>query len=311
MKNSNLPKQILYLFLLIALFISSCSNDSQEIDLQQEEIAQNPNNWKFPEYKGVQEVKGDTEIVYPIIKGKLGQPYFIGDNNRTNFTNLFNLREEHLKTWKFYTSILPFDSYNGLWTELHFMEKGSGGSAGPLDEKNPKHFSMVLPSVKFHPAIYTLIHEFGHILTLNDKQLDFNIKKANCNTFKIYNGCFKDGSYGADFYKNFYSGKPFETEYLAMRNNPNIDLYHTDNHPILLAFYNKYKDDFYNDYCVVDLSEDLAESFERFISGPKPTDTSKIKNKKILHYYSNSTMNKLRTDILKNIEEAKKIYGDF
>lgn len=302
---------IVLLLVVVVLMSFSCSKESLDVEVDKPQIELDPAKWKFPEYKGVKDVKGDTEIVYPIVKGKLGQPYFIGDNDKTNFTNLFKIKEEHLKAWKFYASILPLKSYDGLWTELHFMEKGSGGSAGPIDEKDPKHFSMVLPSVKFYPNIYTLIHEFGHILTLNNKQLDFNVKKADCKTYKIYNGCFKEGSYGAQFYKDYYSGQVFEAEYLAMRSDPNTDLYHPDSQVKIKTLYNKYKDYFYDDYCVVDLSEDLAVTFERFVSWPKPTDASKIKNKKILHYYNDAAMAKLRKDILKNIEAAKKIYGDF
>ncbi len=42
---------------------------------------------------------------------------------------------------------------------------------------------------------YTIIHEFGHVLTLDKTQLDASITEANCTNYFPGEGCAKENSY--------------------------------------------------------------------------------------------------------------------
>lgn len=117
---------------------------------------------------------------------------------------------------------------------------------------------------------YVIIHEFGHILTLNSTQLDPSV--TNCTNYNPSEGCSKDNSYFNEFFKKYWND--IFDEFQAL---PDTDAASDQ-------FYQKYKDRFVTNYASTNLTEDIAEVFASFITDDKPTGTT-IANKKVLLFY--------------------------
>ncbi|HHH12455.1 MAG TPA: hypothetical protein ENJ77_01110, partial [Candidatus Moranbacteria bacterium] len=100
--------------------------------------------------------------------------------------------------------------------------------------------------------IFTLIHEFAHILTLNEKQIDEEASPSSCETFWIEEGCARAGGYLAGFYDRFWreEGEDFSPE-------PSPDE--------TLARYEERPESYVTEYAAANPVEDLAESFAAFI----------------------------------------------
>ena len=72
----------------------------------------------------------------------------------------------------------------------------------------------------------------------------------------------------------------------------------------LEVFYNKYQDQFVDDYAVTDPSEDIAETWAFYILRPKP-DGNSIADQKIKFFYEYPELVQLRQQILQNLCAAK------
>ncbi len=82
-----------------------------------------------------------------------------------------------------------------------------------------------------------------------------------------------------------------------MRIPTNSDPTEYDN--MLYAFYQKYSDQFVDDYATTDPSEDMAETFAYFVYSPKPAGDT-IRDQKILFFYDYPELIQARDQILNN-----------
>jgi len=264
-----------------------------------------------PQYKGQGNLVYESQIVYEIENGKLINSFLLGDNNKKVFKELLENQREHLKTWEFITKLFPLYSYDKLWTQVAFGPSNMGAlTAGPINGEDPQEFKMDLASEKFTPHItYYLIHEFGHILTLNANQLDAQTSKEKCETYYIVNGCFKENSYGNKFAEKFWKGSNYEKEYLKLKSTSQDPGSYDYENPAWEKLFKKYENDFVSSYASSSIEEDLAETFTDFIMKEKPTGKSTIKNQKILFFYEFSEMIKLKEDVTNNIKNLEKEYN--
>lgn len=157
--------------------------------------------------------------------------------------------------------------------------------------------------------IFTLIHEYAHLLTLNasqvepDKELvddpfnpDLQIEKgAACTYYFTGTGCSYEDSYINAFYNRFWIDLEEEWSVIdVMQYDEDASL---EYYAALYAFYKEHQDQFVDDYSVTHPTEDIAESFTYFVFSPKPTGNS-IKEQKIKFFYEYPELVQLRSDIL-------------
>lgn len=157
--------------------------------------------------------------------------------------------------------------------------------------------------------IFTLIHEYAHLLTLNasqvepDKELvddpfnpELQIEKgAACTYYFTGTGCSYEDSYINAFYNRFWVDLEEEWSVIdVMQYDQDASL---EYYAALYAFYKKHQDQFVDDYSVTHPTEDIAESFTYFVFSPKPTGDS-IKEQKINFFYEYPELVQLRSDIL-------------
>lgn len=159
--------------------------------------------------------------------------------------------------------------------------------------------------------VFTLVHEYAHLLTLNadqvppdiavfnnpDDQNLYDQKDAACPTYFPGEGCSKPNSYINTFYDRFWVNivdewKKIDALSTADDQNPYYDK--------LYAFYQAHQDQFVDDYAATNTSEDMAETFAYFVLSPKPAGDS-IRDQKILFFYDYPELIQLRSQILINL----------
>jgi hypothetical protein len=160
--------------------------------------------------------------------------------------------------------------------------------------------------------IFTLIHEYGHMLTLNASQVkadqevlndllndtpDFALverKTATCPEYFTGGGCSLPNSYINAFYDRFWLDINAEWEKIdALQYEDDLSPYYDG----LYNFYKSHQDQFVDDYATTHPTEDIAESFTYFVFSPKPTGNS-IKEQKIAFFYEYPELVELRQNIL-------------
>jgi len=105
--------------------------------------------------------------------------------------------------------------------------------------------------------VATLVHEYAHILTLDDgSQLDQHV--ASCDTLDLEEGCAGADSYLWLFQQQFWS------HYSEAPDDENTD------EDVAYDFYLAHEDDFVDDYAATNVVEDIAESFMTFVLEDQP-----------------------------------------
>lgn len=140
----------------------------------------------------------------------------------------------------------------------------------------------------------TLIHEFAHILTLNNSQM-LEKRNENSSTYTTDEGTTKKDSYLNKFYNAFWAD--VYNEWKKAKESVDDEL---EENPALLEFYEKHENDFVSEYATTNIEEDIAESFMHFVINDKPQDAT-IANKKILYFYQFKELIEIRKEIRSNL----------
>jgi len=135
---------------------------------------------------------------------------------------------------------------------------------------------------------YTIIHEFAHILTLNNSQMKKEIDDEK-KTYTTDEGTTLDKSYLNKYYQKFW--KSIYEEWTKAQESEDS----------MMDFYDKYEKHFVSDYASTNPEEDIAESFTEFVIQDKPKGNS-VKEKKMLFFYEFEEMIKLRNEIRENLK---------
>lgn len=237
---------------------------------------------------------------FDVINGKL-------ENPRIKQVNVPSDLPKLKKIWHMFSDIIPLDERK-MVHQFHVFTDGLNGELAEVhqDEQDRRKWALHLDFVDSdHPKllISTLIHEFGHLLTLNEKQLPLNKKlpkdqqqiqqlKEECSPhyFDEQQGCSHPQSYINAFYQRFWVNMMDEWKKYQVQESPEH----------LLSFYEKHKDQFVTDYATYHIEEDLAESWTYFIFTKHKQPTS-IKEEKIAFFYNYPELVRLRAIILSRI----------
>lgn len=107
----------------------------------------------------------------------------------------------------------------------------------------------------------TLVHEFGHILTLQSRQM--STTTGPCTTLELEEGCLADDATMWVFHQQFWV--PYGDTAPA-HDNQDWDLGR--------AFFDEHEGDFVSDYAASTVVEDIAESFMAFVLENRPRGDS-------------------------------------
>ena len=214
--------------------------------------------------------------------------------------------------WQLFTELIP-KQQRSMLTEFEIMTDGPGGVLSAVEQTQDDPHSWILetdiadiPDTK--NLVFTLLHEFGHLLTLGPSQVppDDQLFQhpystrlrdqaiAACSNYFPGEGCSLPTSYVNVFYGRFW--KNLYDEWHA------IDRIDDDNRreAELRSFYRKYRDQFVDSYAVTSPVEDIAESWAYYVLSPRPKGTS-AGNQKLAFFSGYPELITLRAQILSNL----------
>jgi len=120
----------------------------------------------------------------------------------------------------------------------------------------------------------TIIHEFGHLLTLNAKQANPYASKATCKTFYSDDGCFYSSAYLPSYLKQFW---------------PNPDQKYA---------FDEYR--FVSEYAATSYVEDIAETWTAFVLEDWPKG-NRIVDQKVAFFANYDELVMLRAELLSRV----------
>jgi len=221
-------------------------------------------------------------------------------------------RASQAEIWNYFVAIIPLNQRHFLTHYLVFTDGQNNSLAGVAqseDSANQWDLSVdILDTGDPKDLTFTLVHEFGHLLTLNPDQVTpsqaifdhpnsdsvYEKEERACPNYFPGEGCSHKDSYINLFVGRFWD-KIYD-EWLDIDSIENDDLYENR----LDRFYQKYKDQFVTNYAPTSPEEDIAETWAFFILKPKPGNHT-IANQKVLFLYDFPELVALREQIARNL----------
>jgi len=212
------------------------------------------------------------------------------------------------RIWNYFAAIIPPEQRKFLSDYIIFTDGRDNLLASVEQSTNsPDEWDLsvdIIDAANPKDLTFTLVHEFGHLLTLNPSQVFpsqaifdhphsdriYNEEANACQTYFSGEGCSNSDSYINHFFDQFWMG--IYDEWLKVDSIDDEDSYYA----ALDKFYEKHKDQFVTDYAPTDPAEDIAESFSFFILKPKPSGNS-IADQKVLFFYNYPELAQLRSQI--------------
>lgn len=252
-------------------------------------------------------------VVYPVQGNALGQAYY-----ETVSTDLLDEQANVIaqqSVWSYFAAIIPQEKRQFI-SQFSIVTDGEYNLMAAVAQtaSDPTRWALevdIADSTDYENLTFTLIHEFGHLLTLNADQVSPSLPVFNnprdpaihsheasmCPNYFTGEGCSQSGSYINAFYQRFWMDK-YE-EWNA------VDSIHDDllYYERLNKFYEKYQDQFVTDYAATNPGEDIAESWTYFILSSKPQGST-IAEQKVLFFYEYAELVELRQQILHNLCNA-------
>jgi len=192
-----------------------------------------------------------------------------------------NDEQKHNDIWNMVTTLIPADKRRWM-TTFEIFDGGQellGYVYNATQDLTSWNFALGIDSA--YPDgqnletsgdfVHTIIHEYGHIMSLNDEQLNPNSNSCDYNPGE---GCAYSDSYIHGFYNRFWAD--IANEHGAIE---------PDDYDALYDFYDKYADRFVSDYAATNPAEDIAEVFSYFITGDSAPTGNQIKDEKIRYLY--------------------------
>jgi hypothetical protein len=218
-------------------------------------------------------------------------------------------RSSHEYIWDYFKSIIPARDRSFV-TEFSILSDGPNHILAGVSPtyNNPGKWTLkvdIADAGNPYALTYSLLHEYGHLLTLNASQVPpdrlvfyhpgdqaiYDHAVASCPRYFTGEGCSNSGSYMNEFFNRFWSS--FYSEWDKTSNGQDALSGRS-------AFYRNHEDQFLTGYAATSPQEDIAESWAYFVLSPKPDATS-IASQKILFFYEYPALVSLRQEILNRV----------
>ena len=218
-----------------------------------------------------------------------------------------------LYNWNVFYNIFPKKITQKYIKRLVLFSDGldeKTGALGALNTKNTE-WQLVLDVVdvdfrsgnreRIRQSLYTLVHEFGHLLTLNNTQIEptFKEEQDTDDPYLTIEGQALENSYINLFVKRFWSGTllsewdHIQKEYCFIEQKSCLEK--------LYGLYQENYTDFLTDYAAESPEEDIVESWTAFVLHDKIDKPETVAEQKINFFYQFPELIKYRRTIRKNI----------
>ncbi|MCJ7433374.1 MAG: hypothetical protein MUO77_07800 [Anaerolineales bacterium] len=249
-------------------------------------------------------------VTYIVSGDEINNPFY--EDVSSDLQNQQDDTATHQDIWIYFTALIPAGQRQVL-AEYSVMTDGEDNLLAAVSQTydDPALWNLEVDIADVNDAYdltYTLVHEFGHLLTLNPDQVppstavfdnpdDENIyleEVSACPDYFPGEGCAKPDSYINAFYNQFWPDIIGELQNINLEEGDDVYYQRLDN------FYVKYQDQFVNDYAATNPEEDIAEAWTFFVFGPKPNGDT-IAEEKVLFFYAYPELAQLREQILSNL----------
>lgn len=302
--------RFLILIFLSVLVFESCSSDDDNFAGNDPQAVDNNNDnggdQNGGDQNGGQQGQGDEGNI---------TLYRVEGNNivkERDFNVTGKLKElqddvaKHRALWEFTKNIAP-ESYIRKLSQFMIFAGENNGTAGYVfnTESDLSKWQMGL-AIDFAYTggrlnsdgefAYTVIHEFGHIVTLDNTQVDGNIGNEACPNYFIHEGCTKLPSYINVMYQRHWSD--IASEHAAIG----------DDQQRAQQFYNKYRDRFVTEYAATNPPEDIAEVFTRFVLDANRPGGTMVSDQKVQLLYDYNELLQIRDHIRRNQQQTGRAF---
>ncbi len=188
--------------------------------------------------------------------------------------------------WNGASKVLPTDSLKKYVLAFRLYTDGPEGDLAGMSQINDFYWKLELDTadinfsrtdsafvLEYH---HTLIHEFGHLLTLNASQItpSDDEYQDDAKGYLTSEGYAKPNSYLDLFIERFWPNS-------LLNEWDKVDLIRNEKKRLnqLFQFYIKYANHFANDYAAESPEEDIAESWTYFVLNDKPKQDLIMKEK--------------------------------
>ena len=219
-------------------------------------------------------------------------------------------RNRHDEIWRFVSTLLPKSVIRSEVEQYMVFSDGPEETlafVAQVDNNLDKWFiamdledTGLTGNLNQKEIVHTVVHEFAHILTLENDQVPPDATGATESSCKNYfpgEGCATATSYINLYYQRFWVELADEHAEIDQIEDENDRLDAT------YAFYEKYTDRFVSDYAATNPGEDIAESFTAFVLKDKPTGDS-IAEKKVQFFYNFPPLMEIRSHIRSQLARA-------
>jgi hypothetical protein len=220
----------------------------------------------------------------------------------------------HLRIWKFYVAIIP-PELRKLVKEFVIFTDGPNGDAGAWVRPSPtdKDYWQVgfdLLDSDYPPFLAdALVHETGHLLTLNTSQIpddedhyyfydSRNNDVLGCSQYAVDGKCSLPHSYINLFYQRFWKDvykEWWETDQKAQDTKTFQEYLN-----VMEQFYEDHSELFIDSYAATNVKEDIAETFSFFILNARPSSNS-VAEQKVAFYYEFPELVEYRQQIIEGL----------
>lgn len=250
-------------------------------------------------------------VTYPVNGSQLGAPKY-SDTVTSSLSSLQRNTQAQERIWDYFAAIIPADQRTELIYYIASTD-GRGGMLASVEQFSGQSQSWALvvdPADAGRPRdlTFTLVHEFGHLLTLNSSQVKpdeavlqhpddlqiFSREAASCPRYFASGGCSLPDSYINQFFDLFW------TRLYGEWTSVNAAKDQTNYLSLLAHFYGRHPTQFVTPYASTSPEEDMAETWAYFVLNPKPADDS-VAHHKVLFLYGFPELVDLRNRIITNI----------
>lgn len=217
--------------------------------------------------------------------------------------------------WDHVSDILPNEVFHKYVKSLHLFTDGEenemGGMTSLSDDNMSWEFDIdtydfdIKNNDSTHIISYshTIIHEFGHILTLNPEQVlvSDDLEQDDAKGYLTIEGYATHSSYLGKFIKQFWPDSLL-TKWDVIDTKSSYK-----KQQLLLQLYLNNKDQFLTDYAAESPEEDIAESWTFFVILDKQTE-SLIKHQKVNFFYQFPELVTYRDEIRAKLKIIPKSY---
>lgn len=206
---------------------------------------------------------------------------------------------KHQEIIEQFKKIVPKDFYNRISEFTLYLGKvGSFNTLGRVsyipNKRNTFKFELAIDNAYDAPfnselgVNYTIAHEFGHVLTLNDSQA--SVTESNQNTCNNYfdSNCFYSNSYLNIFYQDYWV--PILSDY--------------NNAGSYVAYYNAHKNEFVSEYAASHTAEDIAETIMMYVLNSVNFTGTTIADQKVKSMDSYTDLQNIKTFATNNIPNS-------